>query len=451
MLDEDDESEVDLEVSWYDYHIYSQSNVLKDLVSSVILIVDAKISSHCIRQRKHRKGVRKSFLASIDSIVSNLAYVFVQRQISTPIVVSRKTSDKPEHKNIYLPTKTFISCLDLLEECGILTQTVGAFRGQRTTITATASFVESLLAANLNPTSFRECDSRPLVVLKRSKKNRPGKKRTKEPVSIKGNPEVAQMAAQVDRINNFLRSADIAFLSDGLIPVVFDSRRTLVRFFTIRDAQEPRFDQGGRLFGGFWQALKSDRRGNIRIDGEPVADLDFKNLGPRLAYALSGHEAPGDDEDLYDVCGLLPGYQHHYPDHRPAIKQALASLFNGGQAGSREILDKLPKGTTAEAVRVALWIKHPALEALCDGRPVPIGFTIMFTESRILLCTLEKLMALGVVALPFHDGLMCAASKREIVREALREASEEIVRVRLPVVSKADYGQPEATEGLLAA
>lgn len=461
VLDEDDETEADLGVSWYDYHRYSNCGVLRDLVSSVIVSADAKLTSKTIRQRSPRTGVRESYQASIDSIVSNLAYVFVQRQASAPIAVSRRTSNKTEHTNIYLPTKTFIGCLDLLETCGVLKQSVGSYRGQRTTITATASFVATLQSSSLDYSCFRECSSRPLVVLKRSTATKPGRKRLKEPVSIKGNPKVAQMAAQVDHINAFLRSADIAFLPDGLVPVVDHHGRTLVRYFTVRDAQEPRFDQGGRLFGGFWQALKSDRRGNIRIDGEPVADLDFSNLGPRLAYALTGHKAP--EGDLYDLSGPLDGYDHDNDEHRKAIKRSFASCLNGGQGGIRGrkpkdgkpgttgILAPLPMGITAAKIREALWTKHPALEALCDGRPVPIGFTIMFTESRILLCAIEKLMGLGVVALPFHDGLMCAASKREIVREALRKASEEIVGVRLPVELKAVYGQPEATEGLLVA
>jgi hypothetical protein len=51
--------------------------------------------------------------------------------------------------------------------------------------------------------------------------------------------------------------------------------------------------------------LKKERRANIRINGEPIADLDFKNMFARLAYASVGQEPP--EGDLYDVSGFLEG------------------------------------------------------------------------------------------------------------------------------------------------
>jgi hypothetical protein len=44
-----------------------------------------------------------------------------------------------------------------------------------------------------------------------------------------------------------------------------------------------RFDLSGRLFGGFWQGLQRQRRSGIRIDGEPVATLDYSSMFARLA------------------------------------------------------------------------------------------------------------------------------------------------------------------------
>ena len=80
-----------------------------------------------------------------------------------------------------------------------------------------------------------------------------------------------------------------------------------------------------------------------------------------------------------------------------------------------------------------------------------MGFTIMLLESQILLCALEKLMALGVVALPQHDGLMVARSNAGIAQEALQAASRDVLGVTIPAELKAVYGLPNESEGLLVA
>ena len=58
------------------------------------------------------------------------------------------------------------------------------------------------------------------------------------------------------------------------------------------DPERQRFDLSGRLFGGFWQGLKRARRAGIRIDGEPVATIDYSSMFARLAYASKGAEPP---------------------------------------------------------------------------------------------------------------------------------------------------------------
>jgi hypothetical protein len=63
-----------------------------------------------------------------------------------------------------------------------------------------------------------------------------------------------------------------------------------------------RFDLSGRLFGGFWQGLQRERRSGIRIDGEPVATLDYSSMFARLAYASKGVRPPAGD--LYAIPGL---------------------------------------------------------------------------------------------------------------------------------------------------
>ena len=70
----------------------------------------------------------------------------------------------------------------------------------------------------------------------------------------------------------------------------------------LRPGQDQRFDQSGRLYGGFWQNLKTARRRHIRINGEPVTALDYGSMFTRLAYAELGATPPAGD--LYAIPGL---------------------------------------------------------------------------------------------------------------------------------------------------
>ena len=252
-------------------------------------------------------------------------------------------------------------------------------------------------------------------------------------------------------MNAFLAAADIAFLPDGLTPRV-DARDRLLerRFVLLKGDKEPRWDRGGRLFGdGFWLTLASGRRGNIRIDGEAVADLDFSSMFARLAYAHLGVEAPSGD--LYAIPGL-EGY-------RSGVKLAFNVLLFDGKGQRRkwpEVMG-IGLGDDAEAkrdpssraaqcdgllptgwedpkrLRDAILEKHPALRK-AFGRG--LGYGLMHTESQVLMAVLLELMRRGIVALPMHDGLLCAQSRKGEVAEVMRKKATEITGAVLPVEEK---------------
>jgi hypothetical protein len=175
--------------------------------------------------------------------------------------------------------------------------------------------------------------------------------------------------------------------------------------------------------------LKKDRRANIRINGEPIADLDFKNMFARLAYARVGQEPP--PGDLYDVSGFLEGYDNK--DHRDGIKQAFNSLLNGGHARSPELFDLLPDGATASKVRKAIQAKHPALAPILE---TSVGMRLMFMESQVLLAILERLMPQDIVALPIHDGLMVAQSQQTVAMRIMEDTALALLGIGMPVVAK---------------
>ncbi len=362
-----------------------------------------------------------------------------------------------------VPFATFRKCLELMKKVGLVREELGAWNVGPTTIQATPLLLSMIECRTLTFKSFFRSPEHHLVVLKHTITSAKGKKISVNWVDFETTTETQGATDQLAKLNAFLKDANISFIDDGARPQVdTEHYRELVRHFSVRNHQTIRFDQGGRLYGKtFWLNLPAERRGGLRIDGEPLADLDFQNLGPRIAYVLLGKEPPSGD--LYDLTGLLPGYDHGNPEHRKAIKQSFAACLNGGAGGNRApnrktkkpgILAPLPKGTSAAKVRKAIFEKHPGFEVFYErakAGEVAVGFEIMFKESCILLNALERLKDAGVVALPFHDGLMVARSNAQIAKDALRTASKEVLGVELPVVPKAVAGRSEAVSRALAA
>lgn len=226
--------------------------------------------------------------------------------------------------------------------------------------------------------------------------------------------------------------ARIEFIDDGLCPHVDPYDRRLKRRFVLPLGEyAERFDFGGRLLGGFWTNLAPSRRGRIRIEGEEVADLGYAAMFARLAYAHIG-VVPASC-DLYAIPGLNA--------YRSGVKLAF-NIFLFERRGSRRkwtIKDEMgiAVGTDADAKaspeaarfegllpagwestrRTAILDKHPALGKVFGRR---LGYGLMFTESCVLMAVLEELMQRGIVALPLHDGLLCAQSRKDEAAEVMR-------------------------------
>ena len=81
---------------------------------------------------------------------------------------------------------------------------------------------------------------------------------------------------QMTGINAWLSTADITCSN----PQVDPAHRRLRRIFNNSD-----FTQGGRLYGGFWQAMSSDeRQEHILIEGDWCVELDYGQMSLAILY-----------------------------------------------------------------------------------------------------------------------------------------------------------------------
>jgi hypothetical protein len=218
---------------------------------------------------------------------------------------------------------------------------------------------------------------------------------------------------EMRRINRWLEQADIKFDADACEDrIIDDTDRRLRRYFN-----NGVFDQGGRLFGGFWLNLsRQERREGITINGESIVTLDYSQMAPRIIYGMVGVDPS--DGDAY----TLPFFERH----RSGVKKVFNALLY-----STKPLERLPQGSKALLPRntkigeivTRLEARHPAIKhRFCAG----IGYRGMFVESTILIGTLLDLIERGIVALPVHDALIVPQSAASVVTSVMLEVFQSI-------------------------
>jgi hypothetical protein len=211
------------------------------------------------------------------------------------------------------------------------------------------------------------------------------------------------------------------------------SDRTLRRIFN-----NGSFQQGGRLFGGFWQQMsKQDRHMSLRIDGERVKSLDFSQMNPRLLYASIGMELPMQDAYLIEAGVDAPRELRLVGLHLQSLdrvkrREAGKRMFNAMTYASGE-LTRMPTGMRSE-IGIK---KHITLRDMVEAvrqwhAPVAHlffrgeGLRLMFKESEVLVAVLLMLRERGIGGLPIHDAVVVPESASEQVREIMSRAFRQL-------------------------
>ena len=198
---------------------------------------------------------------------------------------------------------------------------------------------------------------------------------------------------QMTNINAWLDTADITCS----LPQADPAQRRLRRIFNNAD-----FGQGGRLYGGFWQAMSSDtRQEHILIEGDCCVELDYGQMSLLLLYARAQAQDHMPSGDLYDLS------EHGIPvTCRPGIKKVMQAIIN-----SPKVPRRLPKGSrehfpsriNLRDILSAVEKKHPVIFPLMTSG---IGMQLFRKESDILVEVLEALRSQAIVALPVHDAVI---------------------------------------------
>jgi hypothetical protein len=189
------------------------------------------------------------------------------------------------------------------------------------------------------------------------------------------------------------------------------------------------------------QNMPKEVRRTMRIDGEPVAELDFSGMAPRMLYHFKGHNPTG---DVYRPSALLPAYYHSKLADRDGkailrqfIKLATNICFNvssrdKARLAVRGLLYQHPKrqfirtvlreveGLSKAADIVDRIVEaHPAIS---DAFFTEAGLRLMTVDGQIMLRILEAITAEGKPVLGIHDAIVCKTEDIDFAREAMVDA-----------------------------
>jgi len=239
-----------------------------------------------------------------------------------------------------------------------------------------------------------------------------GKKITGRQMRIKKDATVLRLEKQVKRINLYL---DYQHLEN----VVFNG---YYRIFNLGDQNGFNWNKGGRLCStgkDSYQHLKEQQRlSTIRINGEPIVEVDINASYLSIYHGLLGEPLPS-REDIYGIQGL----------HRSIVKAWVTAAF-----GNEKLPVRWPPDAKAKLIKNGVCLDGLTMKKVgaivCEHIPVmrqlpSSGITwadLMFIESEAIIATMEALRDnYNIPAYSMHDGLIVPASAgsttaREIIK-----------------------------------
>jgi len=174
-----------------------------------------------------------------------------------------------------------------------------------------------------------------------------------------------------------------------------------------------------------YQGLDEEERAEIMINGEPVVELDFSGLHPRLLYAKEGIQF---NDDPYAVV-------ENNPIARPYLKQILLALLNAKDETAAEragnyilkndhkLRKKLQKiGITRARPMIKGFKKahSPIAHYFCSGKET--GMKIMNKDSQIALYVIKHFASQKKPILAVHDSFIVQKKYRDELYEVMDEA-----------------------------
>ena len=232
----------------------------------------------------------------------------------------------------------------------------------------------------------------------------------KKLLSYEDTPQTVRMRSNLMRINEAIASRwiDLELSDYGFVVMQSlmrsrkdrhnedDRQLNLTKTQLYRVFNDPKFNTGGRFYGGWWQNIPKQYRHLITIDGKRTIEADFSSLHPSILYAQQEIEPP---QDAYS--NILP----HLP--RDVAKKAFNAMINAEvpMLAQPRGMKLSSYGYRWQDVVKAMFDRHRAIkDAFFSGA----GKYLQRIDSDLAERTMLSFMdyATPVTILPVHDSFI---------------------------------------------
>jgi len=222
----------------------------------------------------------------------------------------------------------------------------------------------------------------------------------------------------------------------GMSELIFRLKyQSLHRVFNLES-----FKKGGRFYGGAHLDIPSHMRGFIKINGEPVIELDYDAFHVRMLYHLRGQDII---EDPYD---LIEG-----PEDRRIKKTVLLTAINAPddklavKGIRKELVDDGIKGEilTDKSIKSLLERAKSAHPEIADDIGSGKGRMLQNLDSNIADAILTSFMAENIPVLPVHDSFIVPQQFEDELRQKMMDEYEKILGFKPGVSKKKKRYQPK--------
>ena len=402
--------------------LVAKSDKLKKLIEEVQQQIEGYEAYFQTRQRARRAADQKTHERMIEAILCDLCLLYLDPQYdAVHLPLSNQVLRKASRYKSPVLGKTLPDLLNIMTapemDFVVLTKGHKNFRiidqdlnvvpteGVQSTLSPGPKLLSRIERFAVTQKDIAWSDEQEPIVLRSIK--RPGKE-VAEAVEYTDTQQTDTLRAEMNSINAYLAKADISCNYFNTNP----NDRYLRRIFNNNS-----FDQGGRLYGGFWQRLMSEiRYEHIRINNDMIADCDYGQMSILLLYAEAGAQDQLPEGDLYDLSAYgIP------QECRPGIKKVMQAIINSPDTPKR-----LPKGArkhiptniSLKQILTAIEQKHLVIYPLMNSNR---GMQLFRKESDILLDVLLTLQKNDVVALPIHDAVLVSDEDKETAVSVMKE------------------------------
>lgn len=296
-----------------------------------------------------------------------------------------------------------------------LTLTKGSHEsGKRSTIEPLPYITELITTHHLRKSDFNIKERQPVILRARKTSDQKKKKKAGKELELPDTPEVKVLQDQINQINAFIKQQDIRYVGDR--PEIDEERLTIYRVFN-----NGRLDEGGRLYGGFWQQLSGEERDDeILINGERVVGPDYGQMAVSILYALEGIPMPLDD------AYKLKGWEHYRDGVKRYINKLLHDDTGTPKAKKSDFIGCKYKKveTITEALRKDVFEQHKAIAHHFNGST---SGRLFYVESNLLVHVLLQLQNKGICALPVHDSLYVAKENSDETIKTMKSAFKDLL------------------------